>query len=74
MFLMETDYNNLFMCMLTLAAPWTVACQIPLSMAFFRQEYWGGCHFLLQRIFLTQGLNMHLLSVLHLLHWQILYH
>ena len=26
-----------------------------------------GCHFLLQRIFLTQGLNLHLLC---LLHWQ----
>ena len=21
--------------------PWTVACQVPLSMAFSRQEYWG---------------------------------
>ena len=26
-------------------------------MEFSRQEYWSGCHFLLQRIFLTQGLN-----------------
>ena len=24
------------------ATPWTVACQAPLSMAFFRQEYWSG--------------------------------
>ena len=22
--------------------PWTVACQVPLSMEFSRQEYWGG--------------------------------
>ena len=22
--------------------PWTVACQAPLSMEFFRQEYWSG--------------------------------
>ena len=22
--------------------PWTVASQAPLSMGFFRQEYWGG--------------------------------
>ena len=22
-------------------APWTVACQAPLSMEFFRQEYWN---------------------------------
>ena len=30
----------------TLAAPWTVACQAPLSMGFSRQEYWSGmpCH------------------------------
>ena len=27
-----------------------------------------GCHALLQGIFLTQGLNLHLL---HLLHWQV---
>ena len=26
----------------TLAAPWTVACQAPLSMGFSRQEYWSG--------------------------------
>ena len=30
-------------------------CQAPLSMGFFRQEYWNGCHALLQGIFLTQG-------------------
>ena len=27
---------------LTLATPWTVACQTPLSMGFFRQAYWNG--------------------------------
>ena len=26
----------------TLAIPWTVACQAPLSMGFSRQEYWSG--------------------------------
>ena len=26
---------------------WTVACQAPLSMGFYRQEYWNGCLFLL---------------------------
>ena len=26
-------------------APWTVACQAPLSMAFPRQEYWSGLLF-----------------------------
>ena len=24
------------------ATPWTVACQAPMSMGFFRQEYWSG--------------------------------
>ena len=28
-----------------LANPWTVACQAPLSMGFFRQEYWSGFPF-----------------------------
>ena len=27
---------------LTLATPWTVACQAPLSMEFSRHEYWSG--------------------------------
>ena len=30
---------------LTLATPWTVACQAPLSMGFPRQEYWSGLPF-----------------------------
>ena len=30
---------------LTLATPWTVACQGPLSMVFSRQEYWSGLPF-----------------------------
>ena len=46
---------------------WTVAHQAPLSMCFSRQDTGVGCHSLLQGIFLTQGLNLHLLS---LLHWQ----
>ena len=41
----------------TLLTPWTADCQPPLSMEFSRQEYWSGLHSLLQRIFLTQGLN-----------------
>ena len=44
--------------------PWTVALQAPLLMGFPRQEHWSGCHFFLQGIFPTQGLN------LSLLHWQ----
>ena len=27
---------------LTLATPWTVACQAPLSLGFSRQEHWSG--------------------------------
>ena len=38
--------------------------QAPLSMGFPRQEFGVGCHFLLQGIFVTQGLNP------SLLHWQ----
>ena len=37
----------------------TVACQALLSMGFSRQEYWDP-----QGIFLTQGLNPHLLCLL----------
>ena len=29
----------------TLASPWPVACQAPLSMGFSRQEYWSGLPF-----------------------------
>ena len=39
----------------------SVVHQAPLSMGFSRQEYWNGCHSLLQGIFLTQGLNLSLL-------------
>ena len=39
------------------ATPWTLAHQATLSMGFSRQEYWSGCHFLLQGIFPTQELN-----------------
>ena len=30
---------------LTLATPWTVACQVPLSVGFPKQEYWSGLPF-----------------------------
>ena len=54
---------------LTLATTWTVACQTPPSMGFSRQEYWSGCHFLLQGIFPTQGLNPGLLHSRQILYW-----
>ena len=54
---------------LTLATPWTVALQAPLSMDFPGKNAGVGCHFLLQGIFLTQGSNSGLLHCR-----QILYH
>ena len=47
------------------ATSWTVVHQTPLSMGFSWQEYGVGCHFLLQGIFPTQGLNLCLLN------WQV---
>ena len=52
------------------AAPCTVTCWALLSMEFSRQEEWSGLPLLLQRIIPTQGLNLHLLC---LLHWQVDY-
>ena len=48
----------------SLSTPWTVVRQALLSLEFSGKNTGMGCHFLLQRIFLTQGLNS------HLLHWQ----
>ena len=42
----------------TVVTPWTVACQVPLSMDFSRQEYWNDSHSFLLGIFSTQGLNL----------------
>ena len=53
---------------LTLATPWTIAHQAPLSMGFPRQEYWSGTHTLLQGIFLTQGSNLGLLHCRQILY------
>ena len=52
---------------LILCDPMDCSHQAPLSMGFSRQEYWSGCYALLQKIFLTQGSNLHLS---YLLHWQ----
>ena len=48
----------------TLCDPLDCSPQPPLSMGFSRQKDGSSCHFLLQRIFLIQGL------CLNLLHWQ----
>ena len=45
--------------------PWAVACQMSLSMGLSSKKTGVGCHFLLQGIFLTQGLNPHPLCLLH---------
>ena len=45
----------------TLATPWTVARQAPLSMGFPRQEYWNGLSLPSPGIFQTQGSNPSLL-------------
>ena len=49
------------------ATPWTIARHAPLSMDSPGKNTRGGCHDLLQGIFLIQGSNLHLL---HLLRWQ----
>ena len=43
------------------ATPWTIACQASLCTGFAGRDTGVGCHFLLQGIFPTQGLNLHLL-------------
>ena len=59
--------QSCFCCVPLFVTLWTVTYQAPLSMGFSRQEYWSG-YALFHRIFLTQGLSLHLL---HLLHWQM---
>ena len=51
-------------CVQFFVTPWTVACQAPLSLGFLRQECWSGL-FLLQKIFATEGSNLHVLN------WQV---
>ena len=49
------------------ATPWTAAHHAPPSVhGIFQARILGvGCHFLLQGIFVTQRLNLHLLGLLH---------
>ena len=44
---------------------WAVACLAPLSIEFSRQGYCSGLLFPPPGIFLTQGLNLRLLCLLH---------
>ena len=57
-----------FSCVWLFVTLWTIAHHSPLSLKLSRQEYWSDCQALLQEIFPTQGLNLHLLC---LLHWQV---
>ena len=52
----------------TLAIPWTVACQVPLSKGFSRQEYWSGLPFPSPEDLPTQGLNLGLLHCRQILY------
>ena len=54
-------------CVQLFATPWTVAARLLCSWDFPGKNTGVGCHFLLLGIFPTQGLNPHLL---YLLHWQ----
>ena len=45
---------KLLSCVQLFVTLWTVAGQAPPSTVFSRHEYWSGCHFLFQGIFLTQ--------------------
>ena len=56
------------------ATPWTVARQAPLSLGFSSKSTGVGCHFLLHRIFLTQGSNSHLSPLISCNVRHILYH
>ena len=55
---------QLLSCVQLFAAKWTVAPRLLCQGDFPGKNTGVGCHFLLQGIFLTQGLNP------HLLHWQ----
>ena len=61
--------NQSLSCVQLFAIPWTVVRHAPLSMECSRLNTGVGCHFLLQGIFPTQGLNQGLLHCR-----QILYH
>ena len=68
-----TDFHSSCACMytqscLTLCTLWTTARQVRLAMGFPGKNTGVGCHFLLQKIFVTQGSN---LPLLRLLHWQV---
>ena len=60
-------------CVWLFVTPWTVTYQAPLSMGFPGKNTRVGCHFLLQGIFATQGLNPHLPRCRQILYCGVLY-
>ena len=62
-----SDFVCVLSCVRLFVNPWTVARKAPLSTEFSGQEYWSGCHFLLQGNLPDPGID---LSLLHLLQWQ----
>ena len=58
---------------LTLATPWTVAHQAPLSTEFSKQEYWSGLPFQFPRDFPDLGIeprSLHCRQILYCLSYQ----
>ena len=51
------------------ATLWTAALQAPLFMEFSEQEYWRGCHSILQGIFPAQGSSLGLPHRRRILYW-----
>ena len=51
-------YVCVLSCIWLFLTPWTVACQIPLSVDFLSRNIGVGSHFLLQGIFQTQASNL----------------
>ena len=64
-------YAKLLQVCLTVCTLWTVACQAPLSMGFFRQENWSGLPCPPPEYLFTQGSNISYVSCIG--RW-VLYH
>ena len=59
-----SDFLEQPMCLSAQSCPtlWTIACQAPLSMEFFRQEYWNGLPFPTSGDLSDPGINLHFLN------------
>ena len=51
-------HAQLLICVQLFVTPWAVAARLVCPWDFPGKNTGVGCHFLLQRIFLTQGLNI----------------